>query len=172
MDAFLGEIRIFGGNYAPRGWAFCHGGLLPISTNPALFSLLGTVYGGDGKVTFGLPDLRGRLPMGNGTGPGLTPRRLGQMIGAESVALTTNQIAAHSHAVYGINVEADETTPTEDMLSANVTNLYGQGNPGNKTLSPQAVADEGEGAPHSNMMYTTAMNYIICIEDGIYPPRS
>ena len=96
-DPFIAEIIMFGGNFAPRGWAFCDGQLLSISSNSALFSILGTTYGGDGRTTFGLPDLRGRVAMHPGSGPGLTQRRLGEKSGMETVTLTTNQIPSHNH---------------------------------------------------------------------------
>ncbi|MEQ9567295.1 MAG: tail fiber protein, partial [Pseudomonadales bacterium] len=96
-EPFVGEIRMFAGNFAPRGWAYCDGQLLAVSQNDALFSLLGTIYGGDGRTTFGLPDMRGRIPLHAGTGPGLSPRRLGSKSGSEKETLTVNQLASHSH---------------------------------------------------------------------------
>ena len=105
-EPFIAEVRIFAGNFAPRGWAFCNGQLLPIAQNTALFSLLGTVYGGDGRTTVGLPDLQGRAAMHPGRGPGLTPRVLGQKLGAETVALSSDQLGTHNHGGQGTNAAA------------------------------------------------------------------
>lgn len=170
-DAYLGEIRMFGAGYAPRGWAMCNGQVLSIASNTALYSLLGTMYGGDGRTSFSLPDLRSRLPMGQGSGHGLTPRRIGSMFGAAQVGLTSNQLPQHTHKVLGINSEADKNTPDETCLPANVTNLYGNANPGNTTLDGNTLSDAGGGGLHNNMMSSTAVSYIICVE-GLYPSRS
>ncbi len=120
QECFIGEIRMFGGNFAPRSWALCNGQLLPISTNTALFSILGTMYGGDGRTTFGLPDLRGRFAMSAGFGPGLSPRTMGQKAGTETVTLTTNQMPSHTHPdhihdLMGSPHTADSTSPEEKL---------------------------------------------------------
>src|SRR5262245_29652358 len=111
MDNYLGEIRLFAGNFAPRGWRFCDGGLLPIAENDALFNLLGTTYGGDGVSTFALPDLRGRVAIGQGTGPGLTNRPLGEPGGTESVTLVLGQCPAHTHQLFATNAPATTASP-------------------------------------------------------------
>ncbi|MBD3756388.1 MAG: phage tail protein, partial [Gammaproteobacteria bacterium] len=110
-EPFVGEIRMFAGNFAPRGWAFCDGQLLAVSQNDALFSLLGTIYGGDGRTTFGLPDMRGRIPVHQGSGPGLSPRRLGSKSGAETETLTVNQMPSHTHFFLADKNPADLISP-------------------------------------------------------------
>lgn len=118
MEGFIGEVRIFAGNFAPRSWAFCEGQLLPISQNSALFSILGTTYGGDGRTTFGLPDLRGRVPVGQGNGPGLSDYRLGAKGGRERVTLTVNELPSHSHtATLKFNSDSNTTSPNNAFLS-------------------------------------------------------
>ena len=124
-DPFIGEIKMFAGNFAPRGWALCDGQLLAVSQNDALFSLFGTIYGGDGRTTFGLPDLRGRIPIHAGSGPGLSPRRLGAKGGAENVTLTTAQLPAHKHDIFASSAGASAGNPLNNV-SANTapTNVY------------------------------------------------
>ena len=117
-DPFIGEISLFASNFAPRGWALCDGQLLPISTNTALFALLGTTYGGDGRTTFGLPDLRGRLPVHAGTGPGLTQRRLGERSGVEQVTLSTTELPSHGHAVRGNSGVANRQSPVNAVWAS------------------------------------------------------
>lgn len=174
QDPFIGEIRIFAGNFSPRGWAFCAGQLLPISQNTALFSILGTTYGGDGKTTFALPDLRGRMPVGMGKGPGLTERALGEAGGQESVTLTEAQIPAHTHA---ITVAADSTVATTDrpqgaLPARNAAAIPAFGKTSNSTLAPNAAtaAPAGGGAPHPNMPPFLGIGYIIALQ-GIFPAR-
>ena len=116
-EPYVGEIRMFAGNFAPRGWAFCDGQLLAVSQNDALFSLLGTIYGGDGRTTFGLPDVRGRVPVHQGTGPGLSQRRLGSKGGSEDVTLTSNQLASHSHDFNANTALADSEMPTGRVVA-------------------------------------------------------
>src|SRR5512138_1335566 len=115
---FIGEIRLFGGNYAALGWAFCDGQLLPISGNEALFNLIGTTYGGDGQSTFGLPDLRGRVPIHMGTGAGLSPRIIGEPGGSETVTLLSNQLPLHGHQLMGTNSTASATSPANAFLAS------------------------------------------------------
>ena len=122
-EPFVGEIRMFGFNFAPRGWAFCHGSLLPIAQYNALFSLLGTNFGGDGRTSFGLPDLRGRCPIGEGTGPGLSTRRLGEKSGAESHTLTVNQMPSHTHNLASSD-EGTETIPVNKYLAVSDDRNY------------------------------------------------
>jgi len=174
-DNFVGEVRIFTGNFPPTGWAFCNGQLLPISQNTALFSLLGTNYGGDGKTTFGLPNLQGAFPMhaGASAGPGLTQRITGETGGAETVALTKDQIPAHTHAV---NAAAVATAGTPDATTALAPNSAG--NPMYRWSptqrghqSPATVLAGGGGAPHDNLQPYLAVNFIIALQ-GIFPSRA
>jgi len=187
-DPFIGEISLFGGNFAPRSWAFCSGQLLSISQNTALFSLIGTIYGGDGRTTFGLPDLQGRAAVGAGNGPGLSNATLGTRAGTETVALTEGQIASHTHNVtsttsFGAQSGvATQHGPTGGALASPTI----QGNPGVSVYSTQAadtdlegasvsgaleVADTGSGTPHENMQPYLGMNYIIAIQ-GTFPSRN
>ena len=175
-EPFIGEISIFAGNFAPRGWALCDGQLLSISQNSALFSLLGTTYGGDGRTTFGLPDLRGRVPMHPGNGPGLTPRSLGEKGGVEDVNLTINQMPSHSHHASGIvrayNGDPDSESPDETVL-ANGQFYSSQSPDANMHAdSVQMTVDNSGGSqPHTNIQPYQCVNYIIALE-GIYPSRS
>ena len=170
-EPFVGEIRMFAGNFAPRGWAFCDGQLLAVSQNDALFSLLGTIYGGDGRTTFGLPDLRGRIPLHQGQGPGLSQRRLGSKSGAENVTLTTNQLASHNHDWNANTAAATGTAPQGKVLADGQAGfrLY---NPVNQDtdLASTTIANTGGSQPHTNLMPTLCINFIIALF-GIYPSR-
>lgn len=171
-EPFVGEIKPFGFNFAPRGWAFCDGQLLAVSQNDALFSLIGTIYGGDGKTTFGLPNLRGRIPVHAGTGPGLSPYRLGQKGGVSTVTLTVNQMPSHAHDVNCDNDFAQEhPTPANNFMSTDgVDRLYKE-NPTNlTTMNSQFVAQAGGSRSHNNMQPYLAINYCIALF-GIYPSR-
>ncbi len=170
-EPFVGEIRMFAGNFAPRGWAFCDGQLLAVSQNDALFSLLGTIYGGDGRTTFGLPDVRGRIPIHAGIGPGLSARRLGTKGGAENVTLTTNQLPSHSHTLTASSAAADSTTASGKVL-AKVTgaSLY-RATGGQQSMNASAITDTGGSRSHSNLMPFLCVHYIIALF-GIYPSRS
>lgn len=170
-DGYLGEIRMFGANFAPIDWALCHGQQMMISENRALFSLIGTIYGGDGRYTFNLPDLRSRLPMGQGTGLGLTPRRLGSMFGVAQVTLTSNQLPSHSHKVFAVDSKADKNVPDVTNLPANVTNLYSDMTSESTVLDVNTLADTGGDGSHNNLMSSSAVSYIICVV-GDYPSRS
>ena len=174
MDSYIGEIRLFSGNYAPKDWALCNGQILQIAQNTALFSILGTYYGGDGKTTFGLPNLQGSAPMHWGNGPGLTPRTIGEKGGSATVTLTTAQLPAHTHAVSGINSAGNQTSPAGgDWATGNARpapSLYSNAAP-NTTLNPAAVSASGGGQAHNNMSQYLAVNYIICLK-GYYPARS
>lgn len=173
MDPFVAEIRMFAGNFAPRGWAFCRGQLVSISQNTALFSLLGTTYGGDGRSTFALPNLQGRAPMQAGSGPGLSNHSLGEQGGADSVTLLTSEMPYHSHTLLGTNARAGVGSPDGNVLNRSV------GENGYQTTSAsslvpmadQMVAPTGGGQPHNNMQPYLALNFIIALQ-GIYPPRS
>ncbi len=172
-EPFVGEIKIFAGNFAPRGWAFCDGQLLAVSQNDALFSLLGTIYGGDGKTTFALPDLRGRAPVHMGTGPGLSARKIGQKTGAEKVTLTLNQIPGHNHPLQASNNPATNNVPTGEVLANTDTLNFYTNNTSPavvQALSPAAIANTGGSQSHNNMMPSLAINFIIALF-GIYPSR-
>jgi microcystin-dependent protein len=174
LDAFYGEIRLFAGNFAPAGWAFCDGSILQIAQNTALFSLLGNTYGGDGIRTFALPDLRGKVPIGQGQGVGLSNRRMGSQGGAESVSLSIQNLPAHSHSVMGANISADGKNPKGTaMAQTNGDNKLYQTNDTDNlcSLNQYAVtASQGAGEAHNNMMPFNSLNYIISLY-GIYPTR-
>ncbi len=169
MEPYIGQIALFGFNFAPLGWAQCNGQLLSISSNSALFSLLGTAYGGDGKSTFGLPDLRGRAPVNQGTGVGLSPRVIGEMVGTEAVTLAVGQMPAHGHAVRGSAAATSKTpagaVPGYDEAGASYAA------PDDTVMSPQMIASSGDSGPHDNMSPVLVLNYCIAI-DGIFPPRN
>ncbi|AQW30234.1 phage tail protein [Ralstonia syzygii subsp. celebesensis] len=176
MEPFIGEIRLFAGNYAPQGWLLCQGQLIDIAGNETLYTLLGTTYGGDGRTTFALPDLQGRLPVGQGQGPGLTNRTIGQRLGVEDVTLTQAQIPAHSHALSATSGQATSITPGPGVMLATVPNPQGfydagTANPPTKAaFASQAVGMAGANLPHSNHMPTASINYIIATV-GIYPSQ-
>lgn len=176
---FLGEITMFGGNFAPRGWAFCDGQLLPVSQYDALFALLGTIYGGDGRTTFALPDLRGRIPVHQGSGPGLSPRLIGQKYGQETVTLTTNQMPAHSHTVAArVRAEsraANNAAPAGNMVATGAT-IYRANSPAADVNMSSAMIGVTENNVGSNQPYDImppyqAVYYIIALE-GVFPSRN
>lgn len=171
-EPYVGEIRMFAGNFAPRGWAFCDGQLLEISQNDALFSLLGTIYGGDGRTTFGLPDVRGRLPLHAGTGSGLSTRRLGSKSGSERVTLTVNQLPSHNHTISVTSEVGDKSTAQGNQLGVPVKDpgkkWYGKA--GTHALHANAFTNTGGSRAHSNLMPTICINFIIALV-GIYPSR-
>jgi microcystin-dependent protein len=173
MDPFVAEIRIFPFNFAPKGWAFCDGQILPLSQNTALFSLLGTTYGGDGKSNFALPDMQGNAPMHPGQGPGLSLHDLGETGGSDTVSLLESEIPSHSHALMAQNNPATSQTPAPSVgLARSVTVLAY-----NPTTSPvvvmadQTVAPAGGDQPHNNLMPYLTLNFCIALQ-GVYPPRS
>lgn len=181
MDPYVGEIRLFAGDYAPEGWALCDGSTLSISNYQVLYSLIGITYGGNGQVTFGLPDLRGRVVVGQGTGPGLTPRTLAQAFGTETTTLTAENTPVHSHSFTVSSDAATETSPSDSSNdrtfgtftpAAAVSGLYSNSNnPASAgQLSAATVSNAGSNGaqPHSNMMPSLVVNYIICL-NGIYP---
>lgn len=179
MDGTIAEIRMFAGNFAPRFWAFCSGQILSIASNTALFSLLGTTYGGNGTTTFALPDLRGRVPVGTGTGPGLPPVTLGQQAGTPTITLLTSNLPAHTHAVAGSltmgakNGAGNSISPTGNYPAQGSTNAYSstqdaQMAPLNGSLT---VSPAGSNLPVSIMPPYMGMNYIICLV-GIFPSRN
>lgn len=170
-DQYIGEIRIFAGNFAPRGWALCNGQLMPIAQNTALFSLLGTRYGGDGKTTFALPNLQGRAAMHWGNGPGLTERALGENGGTPGVTLLTSEMPAHSHVPMGA-ASANAVATTNSVWAGagrGGGNLYTSAPP-NTQMSVQALQPNGQGMPHNNMQPYQVLNFIIALE-GYFPPR-
>ncbi len=171
-EPFVGEVRMFAGNFAPRGWAFCDGQLLAVSQNDALFSLLGTIYGGDGRTTFGLPDMRGRLAIHAGSGPGLSPRRLGAKAGSENETLTVNQLPSHTHDVHASNAAGSSTNPTGNFARDTAgSDIYIQDlSATNTALNSNAISNVGGSRSHTNLMPFLCINYIIALF-GIYPSR-
>jgi microcystin-dependent protein len=171
-EPFIAEIRIFAGNFAPRNWAFCNGQLLPIAQNTALFSLIGTTYGGDGRTTTALPNLQGRAPMHPGNGPGLSQRRLGQSGGTSTVTLTSaNQLPNHDHALQASRAAADQTAPEGNLPAVAVEDVYGDATD-LKEMSSAALAPTGGGfTAHNNMQPYLGLNFIIALS-GTYPSRS
>jgi microcystin-dependent protein len=170
MEGYIGEIRLFGGNFAPVNWFFCHGQVLSIAQYSALFSIIGTTYGGNGTNTFALPDLRGRVPLGSGTGPGLSPRTTGGVGGAEVVTLTAAQLPNHTHALRGSGEKADDPTPGGNVLARGEVDVY-RSTTGVADMDPASIGGAGGGLPHENMPPFMGMNYIICAS-GLYPSRS
>lgn len=170
-DPFIGEIRMFGGSFAPAGWAFCSGQLMPISENDALFTLIGTTYGGDGQETFGLPDLQGRMPIHAGQGPGISQNyQLGEKAGVESVTLSTQQIPVHSHALLATNNSATSNNPVNNIYARSTGDVY------TTTLTPlnfnaAAVTPVGGSQPHDNMQPFLVVTFIISLF-GIFPTQS
>lgn len=171
-DPFLGEVRMFAGNFAPVGWALCDGSLLPISQNDALFNLLGTTYGGDGQTTFGVPDLRGRTPIHQGQGPGLSPRNMGDKVGSENVTLTQAQLPSHYHPVHAHAEVGTQANPGAAVWAAASTGekQYTK-NAANTNMAATCTGPAGGGQPHENRVPFQVVNFIICTE-GIYPPQS
>lgn len=174
-DPFIAEIRIFAGNFAPRGWSFCNGNLLPISQNTALFSLIGTIYGGDGRTTTALPNLEGRIPMHPGRGPGLTPRSLGQRGGANTATLGKSQMPSHTHLIQATADAATTNDPAGNMLANTVdesVNLYHPSPPTAALLNQNATpGNVGGGGAHNNIQPTLGLYFIIALT-GTYPSRS
>ena len=171
-EPFVGEIRMGGWNFAPLGWAFCNGQLLPIAENEVLFTLIGTTYGGDGQTTFALPDLRGRVPIHQGTGAGLSTRVIGQSIGVEQVTLTTSQLPQHAHALQAsANASTAAAGPAGNLVAnAGTTNLYGSGPP-TTDMSADAVGGAGGGQPHNNLAPYQCVSFIIALF-GIFPSQA
>jgi microcystin-dependent protein len=170
-DPFVAEIRIFPFNFAPKGWAWCDGQLMPISQNTALFSLLGTTYGGDGKSTFALPDLQGRAPMHPGQGPGLSLHDLGETGGSETETLLQTEIPSHTHQLSASPDPSSVQDPSPARVLARSTPgfAYISGAP-NASLAPQALATAGSTAPHNNMQPYLTFYFNIALQ-GIFPPR-
>ncbi len=169
-EPFVGEIRMFAGNFAPRGWALCDGQLLAVSQNDALFSLLGTIYGGDGRTTFGLPDMRGRIPIHAGSGPGLTPRNLGVKAGSENVTLTLNEIPAHTHDYNGSSQTGDQNTAANNVVAGRTGDPTYVEDAASVNMASSAVGNSGGSDSHTNLMPCICINFIIALI-GIYPSR-
>lgn len=173
MDPFVAEIRIFAFNFAPAGWAFCDGQILPISQNTALFSLLGTTYGGDGKSNFALPNLQGMAPLHFGQGPGLSLRDLGEAAGSANVTLLTSQIPAHTHAAKAYSATGDDYGPAGDVWApdAGGASQYAAAPTANKFAAPDAFGVVGSSFPHNNLQPYLTLNFCIALQ-GVYPARS
>lgn len=170
-EAFTGEIRMFAGNFAPRGYALCDGQLIAVSQNDALFSLFGTFYGGDGRTTFGLPDLRGRIPEHYGQGAGLSNRPLGQKAGQENVTLTAAQMPTHRHQWKATNAPGNIGSPAGALLAQGQSDVYIDNIDDSGNLnSNQAVTRTGGSQQHTNLMPFLCINFIVCLV-GIYPSR-
>src|SRR5215475_4052317 len=175
-DPFVAEIRIFPFNFAPKGWAFCNGQILPISQNTALFSLLGTTYGGDGKSNFALPNLQGAAPLHAGQGPGLSLWDLGEIQGSTAVTLLESEIPSHAHALAAQTQNANTNQPAGGLLAAGhyggaqggAVNYYLTSNTPQTQLSPNAIAPAGGDQPHNNMMPYLTLNFCIALQ-GVFP---
>jgi microcystin-dependent protein len=171
MDPFVAEIRIFPFNFAPKGWAFCDGQILPLSQNTALFSLLGTTYGGDGKSNFALPDMQGNVPMHPGQGPGLSLHDLGETGGSETVSLLESEIPGHSHSLVVSLSDGLFTQPAGQLFAQGVgINIWGTNAP-NVQFSDNALAPAGGDQPHNNLQPYLTLNFCIALQ-GVYPPRT
>jgi len=181
MDVFVAEIRIFPFNFAPKGWAFCNGQLMPITQNTALFSLLGTTYGGDGESTFALPNMLDSAPMQPGQGQGLSQRDLGEMSGVESITLLSSEIPAHTHTISASNAEPTTDAPTGELPARGFWDSGSEsgqlafytptaGNPPIVSMAPQSLALAGGGLPHNNMQPYLTLNFCIALQ-GIFPQR-
>ena len=179
MDPFIGEIRAVGFSFAPRGWALCQGQLMPINQNTALFALLGTTYGGDGRTTFALPDLRSRLIVQPGQGPGLSNYSLGQVSGSETVTLNTNQMPAHTHTLSGVTVNANSAAgtvaaPAGNVLGSNTSVQHYAASP-DAQMAAGSVSGittlAGSGTAHANTMPSLGLYYVIALQ-GVFPQRS
>lgn len=168
-EPYVGEIRMFAGNFAPNGWMFCEGQALPISENETLFQLIGTTYGGDGQETFNLPNLASRIPIHMGTGPDGTTYQLGEMAGTEQETLTVNQIPNHTHPPMGSNSLASSQTPGGLMFSQGVSNPYSFVSAIN--MSPQIIGPAGGSQPHENTQPFLCINFIISLF-GVFPSQT
>jgi microcystin-dependent protein len=169
MEPFLGQLMLVPYDFAPNGWALCNGQLLPIAQNTALFSLLGTIYGGDGVSTFALPDLRGRVPVSSGQGPGLSSYSVGETYGAESVTLDTTQIPSHTHSVNCDSAKGKEAGPTGLYPAEASSKIYA--GTANAQMNAGMIGDTGGGAAHENRQPSLVLNWIIALQ-GVYPSQS
>ncbi len=167
---YVGEIRMFGGNFAPVGWAFCDGQLLPISENDTLFNLIGTTYGGDGQETFALPNLQSRVPMHQGQGPGISQTYvIGELAGVEQVTLTPQQIPNHTHPLIGASINGNNSDPSGNFLAnSTVVTPYDPLDPPDKAMAPTSIQLAGGSQPHDNVQPFLCINFIISLF-GLYP---
>lgn len=172
-NPFLAEIRIFPFNFAPKGWAFCDGQILPLSQNTALFSLLGTTYGGDGKSNFALPNLQGSAPMHPGQGPGLSLHDLGETGGSDTVTLLESEIPSHSHSLMAsaLNANLNAPNPNNSIARTSPQQLYMPTAPPLVSLADQTIAPAGGDQPHNNLMPYLTLNFCIALQ-GVFPPRT
>lgn len=173
QEGFIGEIRMFAGNFAPRSWAFCDGQLLPINQNEALFSILGTTYGGDGRTTFALPDLRSRVAIHAGQGPGLSNYPQGAKGGSETNTITTAQMPSHNHTVNAVVEDGNQSVPTNNLLAGTkvLDKEYSDASVSNTTMNSAMINNQGGGQPINNIQPYTTVRYIICLQ-GVFPPRN
>jgi len=169
-EPFLAEVRIVGFNFAPRGWAFCDGQILPINQNQSLYSLLGTTYGGDGRTSFALPDLRGRVPIHVGRSDGGDAHSLGQKSGEETHTLNANEMPQHTHSEVASSVSANQPTPGGHVLATTTDNIYGPKS-GSSTLNTGSILNVGGGQAHDNMQPYLALNFCIALQ-GLFPSRN
>jgi microcystin-dependent protein len=168
---FVGEIRMFGGNFAPSGWAMCQGQLIAISENDTLFQLIGTTYGGDGQSTFALPDLQGRVPIHQGQGPGITQNyTIGEKAGVENVTLTTGQLPVHTHSLLASTNNALNTSPTNNVLAAGITTKMYTEDVANQAMNAGAITPAGGSQPHDNMQPFLVLTFIISLF-GVFPSQ-
>jgi microcystin-dependent protein len=170
-DPFIAEIKIMSFGFAPKGWALCNGQLLPINQNQALFSLLGTTYGGNGTTTFALPDLRGRTPIHSGTGPGLPTYILGESAGEESHTLISSEMASHLHQAMGTSDAGNSPVAAGGLLAAETSAMYGGPAANLVSLASGSLSTVGGSQPHNNMQPFLALNFCIALV-GIFPPRN
>lgn len=169
-EAYIGEIRLFGGNFAPRNWALCYGGVVGINENPTLFSLIGTTYGGDGRTFFKLPDFRGRVPVHQGQGAGLSMSPIGARYGQERVTLELSQLPIHTHPLFASTSAANTDSPVQMVLAKEA--IYQDYDPSDiQDLNSQAISQAGGGRSHYNMMPYIALSFIIALQ-GIFPSRN
>lgn len=170
IEPYIGQISMAGFNFAPRGWALCNGQLLSIAQNSALFSLLGVQFGGNGQTTFGLPDLRGRVPVHQGQGPGLTPRVMGELAGEENHTLITSEMPQHNHLVNVTSADSTAKNPTGNIPGGTASPIYAVA-PNGGFMNPQTLTLTGGNQPHNNMQPYQVISFIIALE-GIFPSRN
>jgi microcystin-dependent protein len=170
MEPFLGQIQAFGFNFAPRGWAFCNGQLIAIMQNQALYSLLGTIYGGDGRSTFALPDLRGRISLHQGNGPGLSDYTIGEKAGAERVTLTTYELPSHTHTAKVVATSPNSAKPSGTSIATPDSEVYSTANP-DTDLNIKTIGNTGGGQSHENRPPFLVINWCIALQ-GVFPSRS
>lgn len=171
FEPLLGSLMLFAGNFAPRGWAFCNGQLLPISSNTALFSILGTQYGGDGSTTFALPDLRGRAPVGAGQGPGLSNYPIGSRVGSETTTLTAANLPSHSHTLNGSSLPGSSSLPNGNVPAVNRDGILHYGTTADVTMSSASITSTGGNQGFNNIQPVLGMHYCIALQ-GVFPSRS